>query len=339
MEPILTKKEISELLRAVKEGRVSTDLVEYDQNMARYHKHAENIDLFEVFSFVKSKGARIPNIDIVLDDFARNVSISTTNLLQRTFTVTHIDITVLPFNECLTSLNNKGAIAIYNLDPIKNGGLIHVDNELAFIMLELMLGSSSQIEPLSLNRSLTTIEKNLFENTMRTYCQDLSRAFKPVLKLNPSLVKVENNFRLVQIVDPNTEVIIVRFKVKILDKVAQMLLIIPYESLEPLRSQFKDIVNISNPVTVWTDILHREILEMSTTMIAQSGTINMNVRQVLNLKPGDFLQLDYDPDQPLTIVIEDKPKFFAVSGKRHSKKAVHIKSRYSNRQGAMHGYT
>jgi len=116
-----------------------------------------------------------------------------------------------------------------------------------------------------------------------------------------------------------------------------MLLIIPYESLYPLRNKFKNIVNIANPISVWTDIIQHEILDMNMTMIAQSGIINMNVGQVINLRPGDFLQLDYDPDQPLTIIIEDKPKFTAVPGKRHSKKAVHIKGRYSNRQGVVNG--
>ncbi len=339
MEPILSKDEIAELLKAVKEGRVSTDLTDQDQSTSKYFRPAEDVDLFEVYGTIKSKGARIPNIDIILDDFARSVSISTTNLLQRTFHVSHVDISVEPFSDFLTSLNNEGAIAIYNVDPIKNGCLIHVDNDLAFIMLELMLGSSSQIEPLTMARSLTAIEKQLFENTMKTYTQDLARAFKPVINLSPTMVKVENNFRLVQIVEPNTEVTIMKFKVRVLDKIARMLLIIPYESLEPLRNLFKEMVNIDNPVTIWTDILHRELLEMKTTMIAQSGTIDMNIRQVMDLKAGDFLQLDYDPDQPVTIIIEDKPKFFAVSGKRHSKKAVHIKSRYSNRQGAIHGIT
>ena len=78
---------------------------------------------------------------------------------------------------------------------------------------------------------------------------------------------------------------------------------------------------------------------MDSLVIARSGHINMTIRKLLSLQPGDIVDLQYNPDQPLTILIEDQPIFQAIAGERNSKKAFHVTGRYSNRVGGIHGNT
>ena len=56
----------------------------------------------------------------------------------------------------------------------------------------------------------------------------------------------------------------------------------------------------------------------------------MTIRSILNLRPGDIIELDYNPDQPLTILVEDQPKFLAIPGERNGKKAFHVTGRHRN---------
>ncbi len=338
MEPILTKEEISELLSAVKDGRISTDSVDTSGPIIP-PKPALDLDLFQIFTEEETGDVRIPNLDLVLDNFAKASAITLTSLLQRTFNVTRLDIYPSSFQESLAELNNEGAIAIYNLDPLKYGCLIHFDSLLSFSMLELMLGSSGLADPLELSRNLTTIEINVLKNTMVNSCGDLKRAFNIIVPLDVSLVKVENNFRLVSIVDPDAEVIITRFSVDMSGKTGEMKLILPYASLESIKDKFKDMATVAPQMSTWGKDISDSLLEMSTTLVARSGLIEMTIGQVMNLQEGDFLELGYDPDQPMTLVIEDKPKFLALPGTRNSKVAVHVTGRYTNRQGAIYGNT
>ena len=43
---------------------------------------------------------------------------------------------------------------------------------------------------------------------------------------------------------------------------------------------------------------------------------------------GDILTLDYDPNLPLKVLVEDKPKFFAIPGTHNGKKAISLTGVY-----------
>ena len=78
---------------------------------------------------------------------------------------------------------------------------------------------------------------------------------------------------------------------------------------------------------------------MESRVIARSGQINMTIRALLDLQPGDIIDLHYNPDQPLTVMVENQPLFLAIAGERNGKKAFHVTGRYSNRLGGVHGGT
>jgi len=342
VEPLLTKEEIADLLAAIKAGKVSTDLVENGQPRPRHISAAAQLDLFRVYERTQISGEmRIPNLDIVLDSFGRKFSTSLTNTMLRNFSVEREEIVTTGFQQSLIDLNSQGAAGIYSISPLKHGCLFHFDTLMAFTLLEIMLGSAQSSESLALDRNLTTIEITLLKNVMADICNELHNAMRPVVDLQVQLTKVENNFRLVSIVDPEIEVLVTRFNIRLAGELCgQMRMIIPYLTLEPLREKFKALVTISQAAAnTWTDQIAHEALEMENRVIARSGQIDMTIRTILALQPGDIVDLHYNPDQPLTILVEDQPLFQAIAGERNGKKAFHVTGRYSNRLGGIHGST
>ncbi|MBA3006129.1 MAG: flagellar motor switch protein FliM [Proteobacteria bacterium] len=326
MEPILSKKEIADLLCAIKEGQISTDATGQEQT-AKF-SNAEAINLFHT-STKSSHQLRIPNFDIILDSFAQNYSISLTNQLQRTFTISRIDIESAIFHEFMTDQKNSGAIGVLNIEPLKYGSLLIFDQQLSFTMIEIMLGASSEIEPLKLDRKLTTIELNILKSVMTKACENLTKAMTPLINLHSSLIKVENNPRLVSITDPESEVLICRFKVQIGSLSGELKMLFPVATLEPLRERLKDLLSVrTSNFSEWSERIIDEILEMPTTIIAQSGTLTLPLHKVLSFKKGDIIPLDYDPNTPLKVLIEDNIKFFARPGMHAGKKAISLTGAY-----------
>lgn len=74
--------------------------------------------------------------------------------------------------------------------------------------------------------------------------------------VHKQLAKVENNFRLVSIVEPDVEVLVTHFNIRLSGELCgRMRLIIPYLTLEPLREKFKALVTITQAATnTWTEI-------------------------------------------------------------------------------------
>jgi flagellar motor switch protein FliM len=341
VEPILDKKEINDLLAAIKSGAVNLNSSGEDTGNKRLSRVAREVDIFEIYRHDSVSGEmRIPNLDIILDMFARNLGNTLTSALQQSFIIERSEITTATFEESIIGLDNKGAVGIYNTDPLKYGCLFHIDTLLAFTLIELMLGSTSTEDLIIPERNLTTIEINVVEGIMTSIARDFNKAILPVIKMRSELIRCENNFRLVNIVDADAEILNCRFQLKTgTGKAGELRLIIPYLTLEPIRDKFKEFVSVTQASYTWGSFFGHEVLEMKSNVVARSGAMSMSIREIMNMKTGDIINLEYNPDRPLEILIEDKVKFLAVPGKLNGKKAFHVTGRFSNRLGENNGST
>jgi flagellar motor switch protein FliM len=324
MEPTLSRAEIADLLKAIHEGQVSLALDEAQEDFL----HCTPVNLFQLARPDKEQ-FRIPNFDIILDTFCRYYGTSLTNQLQRTFSVTRVSLETFEFQKFMADKSKPGSIGILDLPPLKQGALIIFDPKLSFSMLEIMLGASSDIESLELDRNLTTIELNILKSSMDDACLDIDKAFSQLLDIKSHLIKVENNPRLVSIVDPEGEVIVGTLLVKAGQYSGHVHLVFPFTTLEPLRDLLKELLNISTQTkSNWYEIIEEQLQDMPVSVIAQSGTIEMNVRKVLNLQVGDIIGLDYDPTSPIQVLVENSPKYYAIPGTHNGKKAISLKGIY-----------
>lgn len=326
MEPILTKEQIADLLLGIKSGQVSTDLK--DEHSSVDQKNVSPLNLFQMTGSEDSH-QRIPNLDIILDNFAANFGITLTNQLQRTVTITRTEIETLEFQEYLLLQKDSGAIGVLSMDPLKNGALIVLNSELCFSFIEIMLGASTEIEPLQLQRKPTTIELNVLKSTMTKACADIDKALEQVINVESSIVKVETNSRLVSIAEAEADVLAGHFQIKVGSLSGMFDLVFPVATLDPVREQLRDLLTVKTiRQSGWQDLLLEELEKMSTTVIAQSGTITMPLRKFIKLKKGDILGIDYDPNSPLKVLVEENQKFFAIPGTISGKKAIHLTGIY-----------
>lgn len=324
MEPILNRAEIADLLGAIHNGQVSLDLEdEQDDFLA-----CSPVNLFQLARPDREQ-FRIPNFDIILDAFCSQYATSLTNQLQRTFSVTRVNLETYEFQNFMADKSQPGAIGILDIPPLKQGALVIYDPKLSFSMLEIMLGASSDIETLELDRQLTTIELNILKTPMDDACIDIDKAFSQLLETNTRLVKLENNPRLVSIVEPEGEVIVGTLLVKAGQYSGEIHMVFPFATLEPLRELLKELLNISSQnKSSWYEIIEEQLQDMPVNVIAQSGTIELSVEEVLGLQVGDVLSLDYDPNSPVQVMVENKPKYYAVPGTNNGKKAISLTGSY-----------
>ncbi len=321
MDSILKKSEISELLNAIREGKVSLDL---DADEQESFLACSPINLFQLTRPDREQ-FRIPNFDIILDLFCRSYATSLTNQLQRTFSITRTALDTHEFQKFMADKTQTGGIGILDMPPLKYGALIIIDPKLSFSMIEIMLGAASDMDSPSLERNLTTIELSILKTILTDVCRDLDKAFSQLLELNTSLIKLENNARLVSIVEPEAEVIVGTLLVKVGELSGQIYLVFPYATLEPLRDLLRELLSIATVTRgTWQDVLEDEIQDVPSIVTAQSGTITLSVQQVLNMETGDILDLNYDPSAPLKVLVDEKVKFFAIPGTHNGKKAISL---------------
>jgi flagellar motor switch protein FliM len=323
VERILSKEEIAELLSAVREGDIAVD---HETCVPMAETQVRQLDL--LFSH-GTRQCKFDNLDIILDTFARNYGISLTNCLQRSVAVKRTAIETYEFDNFLQRLGDRDAIAIVRLDPLRWGGLLIFGGKLTHYMVEKLLGGHADDEPTSPQRPLTTIERHILKGVYNDACLDLEKAFLPLEKLTSSLVKIESNPRLVNIVPPETLVMVGRFTATLRNLAGEITLVVPLPSLEPLREKMREQMA---PLTKKTDITWRkhiggEITGMEAEATAQLAEISLPVRDILNFQVGDIIDLGRDPSAPLALQVEGKTKFYAQAGVVKGKKAIRLLSR------------
>ncbi|MDY0212623.1 MAG: hypothetical protein RBR06_06425, partial [Desulfuromonadaceae bacterium] len=274
MERILSKEEIAELLSAVREGTLDVELETHD---ADYTVKPKRVSSFSLVQTRSQSGVRLPNFDILLDSFARSLAFSISSRVQRTVSVVRDSIQDAEFGTLIEECMNHELFGVIGIDPLKKNGLLIFDSNLAFSQIEILLGGGAGLHAQAPKRSLTAIELNLSKDIFSETCAELNKAFSVIEQLNSSLIHVETNPRLVNIVTSDTDMMVATFKTRIEDVEGNIRLVIPYSSLDPVREKLKTELGMARPSGQWRDYMAQELSQMEVTVTAELARVKLNV--------------------------------------------------------------
>jgi flagellar motor switch protein FliM len=331
VERILTQGEIDELLSAFEDGEIDVRL----KSDARAESPTVFHDLKNIASIDLTKGQnyskwRIANLDIVFNAFARYYGISLSNSLQRNVIIHKGEIVSKFFEDFLSDLHDVGVLGVFSLDPLKGNGLFVFDKSLCFGFVEMLFGVSAESDFIIPDRELTAIEANVIRTLMSEGCYVLNRSFGPLKQLSSGITRVETNWKMLNILSPETEVIQVSYSVHVGELNKEIMMVVPYFSLEPFREIFRGEgfqVSENKKESTWAKRLEKEVMNMEITISANWGELFLTIRELLGLNEGDIITFDYDESAPIKVLVDQKQKLTAQPGLHNEKKAVRIVKR------------
>lgn len=329
MEKILSKEEIADLLSAVRQGDVDVESVGAEPVSSAGGKAAAAAEHCNLFRADGPEGWKLKNYDLILDSFARNYSMSLATRFQRAVQIKLEAMESMVFDALLQRLSGRGAIGIMQLEPLAGGGLLIFDEKLSFSLVEMVLGGSSENETMIPSRGMSAIELNVIRDVIQAACPELNKGFQQLQEVNPELVEVVSNLRLLNFVGPDVGVVAARFKVTIDSLDGDITLVIPHSALEPLqkKQQIKAVPVSAIQNSKWQSVVCEELDHMEVELEAHLATLSLRVRDILNFQVGDVIELDCKPDTPLKVMVEQRPKFFGMAGVQGGKKAIKVMGR------------
>ena len=158
---------------------------------------------------------------------------------------------------------------------------------------------------------------------------NIREAWTQVIDLRPRFAQIETNPQFAQIVPPNEIVVLVTLETKVGEEEGMMSLCIPYLVLEPiiskLSSQFWFSSVRKNSTTQYLGTIKQQLTSVDMDVVAEIGTINLPIRDVLSLRVGDVVRLSsIKVGDPLTLSVGKKKKFYCQPGVVGKKMAVQI---------------
>lgn len=321
MNEVMSQDEIDQLLQAISSGDAETD----DFKPVSDTRRIKIYDFRRPDKFSKEQIRTVSNMH---ETFSR---LTTTSLSAQLRTLVHVHVASvdqLTYEEFIRSIPTPTTLAVINMDPLKGNAVLEIAPEITFIMIDRLFGGSGDTGG-KVNRDLTDIEQSVMEGIIVRILANMREAWTQVIDLRPRLQQIETNPQFAQIVPPSEMVILVTLEIKIGDEAGMMNICIPYITIEPivskLSSQFWFSSVRRSSTTQYLGTLKEKLSDVEMEIVAEVGTINVPIRDVLSLRAGDVVRLNtVRVDDPLTLSVGNKKKFYCQAGNVGKKMAVQI---------------
>ncbi|MBP5465588.1 MAG: flagellar motor switch protein FliM [Treponema sp.] len=321
MNEVLSQDEIDQLLQAISSGESETD----DFKPVSDTRRIKIYDFRRPDKFSKEQIRTVSNMH---ETFAR---LTTTSLSAQLRTLVHVHVASvdqLTYEEFIRSIPTPTTLAVINMDPLKGNAVLEIAPEITFIMIDRLFGGSGDTGG-KVNRDMTDIEQSVMEGIIVRILANMRESWTQVIDLRPRLQQIETNPQFAQIVPPTEMVILVTLEIKIGDEAGMMNICIPYLTIEPivskLSSQFWFSSVRRSSTTQYLGTLKEKISDVEMALVAEIGSLNVPIRDVVGLRVGDVVRLvNTKITDPLTLAIGNKKKFFCQPGVVGKKMAIQV---------------
>lgn len=284
---------------------------------------------YDFSSQEKITRGRYPTLDIIYERFIRTFKIALVNFLHTDMVVEIENIHACKFNEYQQTLSNPIALNFLNIQPLKGVGLITVEFELLYNLVETYFGGA-----LSQNKN-TLREFTPFENRMNTlllnkFIEHLTQAWSPVVALDFKIKNFETNPMLTTQYSPNEMMLLTCFKLKWAAGEGKVHFVLPYNIFEPIKSVigtgFKsDREDLNNN---WQKSITKELLTVAVDIGVIPATASINVKKLSMIKVGDIIPISMSEN--CIVTLNDIPVYTAKFGEFNGKYGIKIKDMVSN---------
>ena len=321
MNEVLSQDEIDQLLTAISSGDPDTD----DFKPVSDTRKIKIYDFKRPDKFSKEQLRTVSNMH---ETFAR---LTTTSLSAQLRSLVHVHVASvdqLTYEEFIRSIPTPTTLAVVNMDPLKGNAVLEIDPTITFCMIDRLFGGRGTTTG-NKNRDLTDIEQSVMEGIIVRILANMREAWTQVIDLRPRLGQIETNPQFAQIVPPSEMVVLVTLETKVGDEEGMMNFCIPYLTIEPiiskLSSQFWFSSVRRSSTTQYLGTLKEKLSSVDMDVVAEVGSIDLPIRDVLSLRVGDVIRLtNIRIGDPLTLSVGNKKKFYCQPGVVGKKMAVQI---------------
>jgi flagellar motor switch protein FliM len=320
MTEVLSQEEIDQLLTAINAGDTEPE----DFRPAADTRKIKIYDFKRPDKFSKEQ---IRTVSIMHETFAR---LTTTALSANLRSMVHVHVASvdqLTYEEFIRSIPTPTTLAIINMDPLKGNAILEIDPAVTFSIIDRLFGGTG--EGLKVQHELTDIETSVMEGIIVRILGNMREAWTTVIDLRPRLGQIDTNPQFAQIVPPTEMVVLVTLETKVGEVEGMMNFCIPYLTIEPiigkLSAQFWYSSVRRGTTTENLNILKEKLVGVDVNVVAEIGTIQIAVRDVLDLRTGDVICLyNTKVGDPFSLNIGNKKKFLCRPGIIGKKMAVQV---------------
>lgn len=261
------------------------------------------------------------------EGFSRNVGAGLSAMLRSIVEVKLTSVDQLTYSEFVFSLENPTCFNVIRAEPLEGNLILDLNPSILYPIIDRLLGGGKETGPIA-RRPLTEIELRLVGRITGLFLEEMRRAWDNVLPLSLSVLRVESNPQLVQIVPPNEVVVLISFELTVGDLRGMINLCIPFNSIERISSKLTANTWVSYGKTGVTqesvETISRQLDGSLVELVVTLAETSISTADLLGLRVGDIITTDHDQRRPLEVAVQGVPKFRARPGALKGRKAIQV---------------
>lgn len=325
MADVLTQAQIDEMLKSVAAGAEPIVSTTDEVKIKEYDFRAPK-------KFTKEQ---IKILESIFENYARLLSSYLTGMLRLYCRVTLVNIEEQRYNEFNNALPDYVVMGMVDLG-IKNDEIsetdviVQISNTITYTMIDRLLGGKGEYT--DTNRDFTDIETTIMSDVMKSFAGLLKEPWMTHIDLEPRLVGIETNSRVVQTIGHEDTVIIVALEVEINSQRSIISVCIPAINLDEIMSKFIPRYTRNGRKTDSAreqerrDNIMNGITNTELDVRAVLGSINLDLYEVLTLQINDVIPLDKKITENIDIYVGENLWCDGKLGTYNKKKAVMVEN-------------
>lgn len=320
MNSVLSQSEVDALLSAVSDNHLDVNDGSGDGS------GGSGVVQYDLANQDRIIRGRMPTLDIIHDRFIRLFRVTLSNSLRKMANLSVNSTGPLKFSEFMNALPLPSCLNILRLDPLRGAAVMVIESKLLYALVDSFFGGNDVPFTKIEGKDFTPIEIKIARRVVLSAIDDLEKAWEPVYPLKIGYSRTEINPQFVAVVPPSDVVIATTFDVE-LEKVSGTIkIIIPYSTLEPIKSKLS--VGFQSEQLevdyIWIHRIKEQIMQTEANIQIKLGSADITVHDLANLEPGDIIQLNHDATKPLDVLVEGIPKFRCIPGVLKGQRAIKI---------------
>ncbi len=241
---------------------------------------------------------------------ASRIQLSLSTTLRLGVRVELMDLEQVRFEAFVSRIPTPSVISILEAPPLRYGAMLAMDYELAYAMLERLLGGGGATEA-GEPRELSQLEFVVIDGLLDIVFRDFSETWKKTVPIEFRTVSHESNPQYCRVLPPKEVVIAVTYGIGGELGFGEMRMALPHLGLEPYLDKLLGTSGAVPAAETAAD-KHRSLPKLKSAEVDSRlvlGNARIPLRDIISLSVGDIVPLDRGLHDHAELEVAGQPKF------------------------------
>jgi len=237
---------------------------------------------------------RMPTLEIINERFARLFRIGLFSFMRRTAEISVGPVKVTKYSEFIRNLVVPTNLNLVQIKPLRGTALVVLDPTLVFLIIDNLFGGDGRFHTRVEGRDFTQTEQRIIQRVLDIFFETYAKSWSHIYPIEFEYMRSEMNTQFANIATPNEVVVTTTFTVEIGSSHGEIHCCMPYSMIEPIRDLLSSSLQ-GETLDVdkrWTRLMTQQIQTAEVEIVANMGSANSTLGDVLNMQVGDVIPLN-----------------------------------------------